>query len=74
MQNNLSQFLRTGGNGEFVLSRKALGSVGRRVGLSLKSEFPGCEALRSAFEGRIVRAVEDNATTRRIASPRILRP
>lgn len=63
MQSNLSQFLRTGGNCEFVLSRKAHGWVGRRVGLSLKSEFPGYETLRSAFERRIVRAVEDNATT-----------
>lgn len=63
MQSNLSQFLRTGGNCEFVLSRKAHGWVGRRVGLSLKPEFPGYETLRSAFERRIVRAVEDNATT-----------
>ncbi|MEX5729044.1 hypothetical protein Ga0609869_002397 [Rhodovulum iodosum] len=63
MQSSFSQFLRTGGNGEFVLSRTARGWVGRRVGLSLKSEFPGYETLRSAFEGRLVRAVEDNATT-----------
>ena len=63
MQSSLSQFLRTGGNGEFVLSRAAHGWVGRRVALSLKSEFPGYETLRSAFERRLVRVVEDNATT-----------
>jgi hypothetical protein len=33
------------------------------VSLFLKSDFPGYETLRSAFERRLVRVVEDNATT-----------
>ena len=61
MQSSFGQFLRTGGNGEFVLSRGAHGWVGRRVGLSVKSEFPGYEALRSEFEGRLDRVVEENS-------------
>lgn len=61
MQSSFSQFLRTGGNGEFVLSRTAHGWVGRRVGLSLKSEFPDYQNLRSTFEGRLDRVVEANA-------------
>lgn len=31
--------------------------------LNMELEFPGYEALRSAFQGRLDRAVEDNATT-----------
>jgi hypothetical protein len=63
MQSSFSQFLRTGGNGEFVLSRAAQGWVGRRVDLSLKSDFPGYENLRRAFEGRLDRVVEGNTAT-----------
>lgn len=61
MQSSFSQFLRTGGNGEFVLSRTAHGWVGRRVGLSVKSEFPNYASLRSAFEDRLDLVAAANA-------------
>jgi hypothetical protein len=62
MQSSFTQFMRTGGNGEFVLSRKAHGWVGQRVGLSLKSDFPDYAPLRIAFEGRLDRVVAENAS------------
>lgn len=60
MQNSFGQFLRTGGNGEFVLSRTTHGWSGSRVGLSIKGEFPNYQALRSSFEDRLNEAIETN--------------
>jgi len=48
MQQNFSDFLRHGGNGEYMIVQRHGRIVGHRVGLSLKSTFPNYSALRVA--------------------------
>ncbi|MEM9010647.1 MAG: phage minor head protein [Pseudomonadota bacterium] len=61
MHHTFSEFLRTGAEGEFVLSRSSKGTVGRRTGWSVKNTFPNYSDLRAAFNARLNEAVRDNA-------------
>ena len=45
MRDSFSDFLRHGGNGQYVIARRDDRIVGRRVGISLKSTFPNYTAL-----------------------------
>ena len=40
MQNSFEDFLRHGGNGQYVLTRRNGQIHGRRVAISIKSTFP----------------------------------
>ena len=53
METKFTQFLRSGGNGEFLIKRKADAWVGGRTALSIKSEFPNYAALRDNFAARL---------------------
>lgn len=60
MQHSFSDFLRHGGNGNYVLARHDGRIVGRRVGLSLKSTFPNYSALRADFSESLDRVISEN--------------
>lgn len=60
METKFTQFLRAGGNGEFLISRKADAWVGRRTALSIKSEFPNYAALRDNFAARLDVVIQSN--------------
>ena len=60
MQHNSGDFLRHGGNGQYVTARRHGRVVGRHVGLSLKSTFPNYAALRADFSDRIDRTSAEN--------------
>ena len=47
METKFTQFLRAGGNGEFLIRRRADAWVGVRTAFSIKSEFPNYAALRA---------------------------
>lgn len=61
MHQTFSDFLRSGGEGEFVLSRSSKGIVGRRTGWSVKNTFPNYADLRTDFAARLNDAVRENA-------------
>ncbi len=56
METKFSQFLRTGGNGEFVLAQAAGGLTARWTALSIKAEIPNIAALRDQFARNLERA------------------
>ena len=60
MQHNFSEFLRHGGNGQYVIARRDGRIVGRRLELSLKSTFPNYSALRADFGERLDQLISDN--------------
>lgn len=61
MHQSFSDFIRTGGEGEFLL-RKSDGRVlGRRVNWSVKNSFPDYSALRRNFEDQLDAIGRDNA-------------
>lgn len=60
MQHNFSDFLRHGGDGQYVFARHDGRIVGRRPGLSLKSTFPNYSALRVDFSERLDKAISEN--------------
>ena len=60
MQHNFGDFLRHGGNGQYVIERRHGRVVGRHVGLSLKSTFPNYSALRAGFSDRLDRMSAEN--------------
>jgi hypothetical protein len=60
MQHNFSDFLRHGGNGQYIMARRHGRVVGRRVVLSLKSTFPNYSVLRADFSDRLDRVVVEN--------------
>lgn len=60
MQHSFSDFLRHGGNGNYVLARRDGLIVGRRAGLSLKSSFPNYSALRADFSESLDREISEN--------------
>jgi len=64
MQHSFSDFLRHGGDGQYVLARRDGRIVGRRGGLSLKSGFPNYPALRADLNGRLDQVISEN--TRRL--------
>ena len=62
METKFTQFLRTGGSGEFFLRRKADAWVGRRIAFSIKSEFPNYAALRDSFAAKLDAVIQANTT------------
>jgi len=60
VQHSFSDFLRHGGNGNYVLARHDGRIVGRRAGLSLKSTFPNYSALRADFSERFDPVISEN--------------
>ena len=61
MQHTFSDFLRSGGEGEFVLSRSSMGIVGRRIGWAVKNTFPNYSDLRADFATRLSDVSRENA-------------
>ena len=61
MNQSFSEFLRSGGEGEFLLLKSATGMTGRRVGWSVKNAFPNYGSLRQAFEDQLGEAAVENA-------------
>ena len=61
METKFTQFLRSGGNGEFLIRRKADAWVGGRTALSIKSEFPNYAALRDNFAARLDAVIQSNS-------------
>ena len=60
MQHSFGDFLRHGGNGQYVIARRDGHIVGRRLGLSLKSMFPNYSALRADFSERLDQVIAEN--------------
>ena len=60
MRDSFSDFLRHGGNGQYVIARRDDRIVGRRVGISLKSTFPNYTALRVGFSERLDQVISEN--------------
>lgn len=60
MQQNFSDFLRHGGNGEYVIAQRHGRTVGHRVGLSLELTFPNYSALRADFSERLDQVIAEN--------------
>ena len=60
MQHNFSDFLRHGGNGQYILSYRHGRTLGRNLGLSLKSSFPNYTALRNDFGSRLDQVIAEN--------------
>jgi len=63
MQHSFSDFLRHGGNGQYVIARRDGRIDGHRLGLSLKSVFPNYSALRADFSERLDLAILENTQT-----------
>lgn len=53
MHQSFSDFIRTGGEGEFLLRKSGGRVLGQRVNWSVKNDFPNYGALRSRFEDRL---------------------
>ncbi|NVO54696.1 hypothetical protein HW561_02690 [Rhodobacteraceae bacterium B1Z28] len=60
MQHNFGDFLRHGGNGQYIIARRHGQAVGRRVVLSLKSTFPNYSALHADFSVRLDQVIAEN--------------
>lgn len=60
METKFTQFLRSGGNGEFLIRRKEDALIGGRTALSIKSEFPNYAALRDNFAARLDAVIQSN--------------
>jgi len=60
MQHSFCDFLRHGGNSQYVIARRDGHFVGRRLGLSLKSMFPNYSSLRADFSKRLDQVVSEN--------------
>lgn len=60
MQHNLREFLRHGGNGQYVFGRQNGVVYGYRAGISIKSLFPGYADLRADFTDQLDRVIADN--------------
>lgn len=60
MQHNLRDFLRHGGDGQYVVTKQNGTVYGYRAAISLKSLFPGYADLRSDFTDQLDRVIADN--------------
>ena len=60
MQHNLRDFLRHGGDGQYVVTKQNGTVYGYRAGISIKSLFPGYADLRSDFTDQLDRVIADN--------------
>lgn len=61
METKFTQFLRSGGSGEFFIRRKADAWVGGRTAFSIKSEFPNYTALRDSFAANLDAIIRSNS-------------
>lgn len=53
MQHSFGDFLRHGGNGQYVIAKRDGLIVGHQLGLAHKSTFPNYSALRADFGERL---------------------
>ena len=60
MQHSFSDFLRHGGDGQYVIARRDGRIIGRRAELSLKSTFPNYSALRADLNERLEEVISEN--------------
>lgn len=60
MQNNLREFLRHGGSGQYVVALQNGAVYGYRAGISIKSIFPDYANLRADFADQLDRMIADN--------------
>lgn len=60
MQHSFGDFLRHGGDGQYVVVQRQGHLIGRRVGLSVKSSFPNYSALHSDFSERLDEVIAEN--------------
>ena len=60
MQHNLREFLRHGGNGQYVVTQQNGTVYGYRAAISIKSLFPGYADLRADFGGQLDRVIAEN--------------
>lgn len=73
MQHSFVDFLRHGGDGQYVVAQQGGRLVGRRVGLSLKSSFPNYAPLRADFSERLDQVVSENTRLLLTHGTRVLR-
>lgn len=60
METRFTKFLRSGGNGEFYIRRKAEVWVAGRTAYGIKSEFPNYAALRDSFVAKLDAIIQAN--------------
>lgn len=60
METKFTQFLRSGGNGEFCIWRKADVWVAGRTAYAIKSEFPNYAGLRDSFVAKLDAIIQTN--------------
>jgi hypothetical protein len=60
MHHNFREFLRHGGNGQYVVTRHKGIVYGRRAAISIKSVFPGYADLRADFTDQLDRVIAEN--------------
>ena len=60
METKFARFLRSGGNGEFLIKRQGTSWVGVWPTLSCKDEFPNYAALRASFAERLDGIIQSN--------------
>lgn len=60
MQHSFGDFLKHGGNGEYLIAQRHGRVVGHRVGLSHKSTFPNYSSLRADFAERLDQVISEN--------------
>lgn len=60
MQHNLRDFLRYGGDGQYVVTKQNGRVYGYRAGISIKSLFPGYADLRAGFSNQLDSVIADN--------------
>ena len=61
MQHSFGDFLRHGGNGQYVIAKRDGLIVGRQQGLALKSTFPNYSGLRADFGERLDQVISQNS-------------
>ncbi|MCL6281906.1 HNH endonuclease [Ruegeria sp. 2012CJ41-6] len=60
MQHSFGDFVRHGGDGQYVMTNRGEHVTGRRRSFSLKSTFPNYSALREEFDTRLDRVTSKN--------------
>ena len=60
MQHNLRDFLRHGGDGQYVVTKQNGTVYGYRAAISIKSLFPGYADLRAGFSNQLDSVIADN--------------
>ena len=60
MHHSFGEFLRHGGDGQYVIAQQDGRLAGSGAGLSLKSTFPNHSALRADFSDRLDKVIAEN--------------